>query len=176
MKGQLIPVLLIAVVWCASCSSILPFGVPEEKYGETSSIGSREAPAGNGTVSLSDDGVEPAPEDGTEPLSGYRRISSEEAIAMMAEYPDCLILDVRRPDEYAEGHIPGAICLPNEEIGETAPEALPDKNRTILIYCRSGRRSAEAAEKLIRLGYTDVWDFGGILSYPGKTIASETEG
>ncbi len=176
MKAPVILILLIVAILCASCSSFTPLSMKEEKKGETSAAGSREVAFDENTVSLSDDGAEASPEDSTELVPGYHRISSEEAIAMMAEYPDCLILDVRRPDEFAEGHIPGAICFPNEKIGDTAPEELPDKNRKILVYCRSGRRSAEAAEKLILLGYTDVWDFGGILSYPGKTIASDPEG
>lgn len=82
------------------------------------------------------------------------------------------VVDVRRADEYATGHVPGAILLPNETISETAESVLTDKNAAILVYCRSGRRSAEAASKLIALGYTKVYDFGGILSWPYDT---ETE-
>ena len=73
------------------------------------------------------------------------------------------VVDVRTAEEYAEAHIPGAILLPNEDIGDTAPEQLPVLDAEILIYCRSGNRSAQAAKKLVALGYTNVSDFGGML-------------
>ena len=81
-----------------------------------------------------------------------------------------IILDVRRPDEYAEGHIEGAINVPNESIIDTAPEELPDKNKLILVYCRSGRRSKEDAGKLVSMGYTDIKEFGGIIDWPYGTV------
>ena len=99
----------------------------------------------------------------------YRQISMAEAVKMMGEGEGYIILDVRREDEYAEGHIPGAINLPNEEIGSSEITELPDKSQTILVYCRSGRRSKEAAEKLARLGYTAVYEFGGIIDWQGAT-------
>ena len=100
--------------------------------------------------------------------SGYRQISMDEAVKMMRDEKDYIILDVRRPDEYAEGHIPGAINVPNEEIGSAAIEELPDKSQLILVYCRSGRRSREAAGKLVKLGYTNIVEFGGILDWKGE--------
>ena len=100
--------------------------------------------------------------------SGYRQISMEEAVKMMRDEKDYIILDVRRPDEYAEGHIPGAINVPNEEIDTAEISELPDKSQLILVYCRSGRRSKEASEKLARLGYTNIVEFGGILDYKGE--------
>ena len=100
--------------------------------------------------------------------SGYRQISMDEAVKMMRDEKNYIILDVRRPDEYAEGHIPGAINVPNEEIGTAEIPELPDKAQLILVYCRSGRRSKEAAEKLVKLGYTNVVEFGGILDYKGE--------
>ena len=100
--------------------------------------------------------------------SGYRRISMEEAVKMMKDEKNYIILDVRRPDEYVEGHIPGAINVPNEEIGTSEIAELPQKSQLILVYCRSGRRSKEAAEKLAVLGYTNVIEFGGILDYKGE--------
>ena len=99
---------------------------------------------------------------------GYRRITMDEATRMMETESDYVILDVRRPDEYAEGHIPGAINVPNESIGDTKISELPYKNQLILVYCRSGRRSKEAAEKLVKLGYTNIVEFGGILDWKGK--------
>lgn len=79
------------------------------------------------------------------------------------------MLDVRTQAEFDEGHIPDALCLPNEEIGEDVSMLLPDLNAEILVYCRSGRRSKEAGEKLAKLGYTKVYDFGGIIDWPYET-------
>ena len=100
--------------------------------------------------------------------SGYRQISMNEAVKMMKNEKNYIILDVRRPDEYAKGHIPGAINLPNEEIGTSEITKLPDKSQLILVYCRSGRRSKEASEKLVKLGYTNIVEFGGILDWTGE--------
>ena len=100
--------------------------------------------------------------------AGYRRISLDEAVAMMRDKRNYIILDVRTPEEYAEGHIPGAINVPNEEIGTTEIAELPDKSQLILVYCRSGRRSKEASEKLVGLGYTNIVEFGGILDWKGE--------
>ena len=99
---------------------------------------------------------------------GYRQISMDEAVAMMREEKNYIILDARRPDEYAEGHIPGAINVPNEEIGTAEIPELPSKSQLILVYCRSGRRSKEASEKLVKLGYTNIVEFGGILDWKGE--------
>ena len=100
--------------------------------------------------------------------SGYRQISMDEAVKMMRDEKDYIILDVRRPDEFAEGHIPGAINVPNEEIGTAEIAELPNKSQLILVYCRSGRRSKEASEKLVKLGYTNIVEFGGIQDYKGE--------
>lgn len=104
---------------------------------------------------------------------GYRQITMEEAAKRMEQEPAAIILDVRRPDEYQAGHIPGAINIPNETIGSEALPQLPDKDQTILVYCRSGNRSKQASEKLAALGYTQVLEFGGILDWPGQVV---TEG
>ena len=101
-------------------------------------------------------------------VNSYRQISMDEAVEMMRDEKNYIILDVRRPDEYAEGHIPGAINVPNEEIGTAEIAELPDKSQLILVYCRSGRRSKEASEKLVKLGYTNIVEFGGILDWKGK--------
>ena len=100
--------------------------------------------------------------------SGYRRISMNEAMQIIENESGYIILDVRRPDEFAEGHIPGAINVANEDIGTAEIAELPDKSQLILVYCRSGRRSKEAAEKLVKLGYTNIVEFGGINDYTGK--------
>lgn len=82
-----------------------------------------------------------------------------------------VIVDVRRQNEYDAGHIPGAILIPNESIRDTQPEALPDQNQIILIYCRSGNRSKQAAQKLSDMGYTNVYEFGGIIDWTGEVMA-----
>ena len=94
----------------------------------------------------------------------------DEAVVMMKNESDYIILDVRRPDEFALGHIPGAVNVPNEIIGSDEISELPDKAQLILVYCRSGRRSKEAAEKLVALGYTNIVEFGGILDWTGETV------
>jgi rhodanese-related sulfurtransferase len=101
----------------------------------------------------------------------YRQISMDEAVLMMKNESDYVILDVRRPDEYAAGHIPGAINVANETIGTAEIPELPDKDQLIFVYCRSGRRSKEAAEKLVKLGYTNIVEFGGILDWKGEIEA-----
>ena len=100
----------------------------------------------------------------------YRQISMDEAVAMMEEETGYIILDVRRADEFAEGHIPGAINVANESIGTDEILELLDKNQLIMVYCRSGRRSKEAAEKLVKLGYTNIVEFGGILDWKGEIV------
>ena len=103
----------------------------------------------------------------------YRQISMDEAVKMMAEETGYIILDVRRPDEFAAGHIPKAINVPNETIGTAEIPELPDKNQLIMVYCRSGRRSKEASEKLVKLGYTNIVEFGGILDWKGEIVTGE---
>ena len=98
----------------------------------------------------------------------YRRITMDEAVNMMAQESGYIILDVRRPDEFAAGHIPNAINVANESIGTAEIPELPNKDQLIMVYCRSGRRSKEAAEKLVKLGYTNIVEFGGILDWKGE--------
>lgn len=98
----------------------------------------------------------------------YTKISQDEAKKMMEKDDGHVIVDVRRDDEYATGHIPGAILIPNESIGTEKPAELPDPDQIILVYCRSGNRSAQASQKLADLGYTNVFDFGGIMTWTGE--------
>ena len=100
----------------------------------------------------------------------YKQISQEEAAAMMTKDDGHVIVDVRRMDEYIEGHIPGAICIPNENIDQERPEKLPDLDQIILVYCRSGNRSKQASEKLAAMGYRNVYEFGGIITWTGETV------
>lgn len=100
----------------------------------------------------------------------YTQIDTAQAIRLMQTEKDYIILDVRTEDEFKSGHIPNAVCIPNETIGNGEIGALKDKNQLILVYCRSGRRSKEAAQKLSNLGYTNVKEFGGIIDWTGETV------
>ena len=96
----------------------------------------------------------------------YEQITAEEAKKIMDSGEEHIILDTREQDEFDQGHIPGAILIPYTEIEHKAIERLPDKDKLILVYCRSGRRSKIAAESLAKLGYTNVKEFGGIIDWP----------
>ena len=100
----------------------------------------------------------------------FHQISQEEAKEMMAKDDGHVVVDVRRQDEYDAGHIPGAILVPNESIGCDSPEALPDYDQIILVYCRSGNRSKQAAQKLASMGYTNIYEFGGITTWTGDVV------
>ena len=99
---------------------------------------------------------------------GYRQITMQEAVEMMAQEKNYIILDVRTQSEYDAGHIPGAILVPNETIGTEEIPELPNKNQLIMVYCRSGNRSKQASEKLVQMGYTNIVEFGGINSWTGE--------
>ena len=106
--------------------------------------------------------------DGMVGKTTYVQIDQEKAKAMMAVDDGHIIVDVRRQDEYDAGHIPGAILIPNESITDSRPEQLPDLEQIILVYCRSGRRSKEAAQKLADMGYKNIYEFGGIIDWTGE--------
>ena len=99
----------------------------------------------------------------------YQKISAEEAYEMMVSQ-EVVVVDVRTREEYDGGHIENAVLVPNESIGSEMPEALPDKEATLLVYCRSGRRSKDAAQKLLELGYQSVYDFGGVIDWPYELV------
>ena len=107
---------------------------------------------------------------GDDRTGGYTQIDQETARQMMALDDGHVVVDVRRQDEYDAGHIPGAILIPNESIGCDSPEALPDYDQIILIYCRSGNRSKQAAQKLAGMGYTHIYEFGGINTWTGEIV------
>ena len=112
--------------------------------------------------------------DGDGMLNSYEQISQEQAKEMMEKDDGLVIVDVRRQDEYDAGHIPGAILIPNESIDKEQPEELPDLNQVILIYCRSGNRSKQAAQKLFDMGYRNIYEFGGIIDWTGEITSSDT--
>ncbi|MCR5825121.1 MAG: rhodanese-like domain-containing protein [Oscillospiraceae bacterium] len=115
--------------------------------------------------------VQVADGDGME--NSYTQISQDKARELMETNDGYALVDVRRQDEYDAGHIPGAILIPNESIDAEQPEELPDLNQMILVYCRSGNRSKQAAQKLFDMGYTNVYEFGGINDWTGE-IVTET--
>ena len=105
---------------------------------------------------------------GENQVAEYTSITMEDAKQIFQEKGDYLIVDVRRADEFAEGHIPGAINIANEDIVSSEPAELPDKDQVIYVYCRSGNRSKQASAKLAAMGYTNIVEFGGILDWTGE--------
>lgn len=106
----------------------------------------------------------------TSESASVNTIDADKAIEMMASGDPYVLVDVRTEEEYAEGHIEGALLLPLDQLETLAEEQLPDKDATILVYCRSGNRSAQASALLVELGYTQIYDFGGIMDWPGEII------
>ena len=102
--------------------------------------------------------------------ASYDQISGAEAKALMDSESGYIIIDARTQEEYDQGHIPGAVMIPEYEIAVRAENELPDKDQLILVYCRSGRRSKIAAEELVKLGYTNVKEFGGIIDWEYEIV------
>ena len=102
--------------------------------------------------------------------ASYDQINGAEAKALMDSESGYIIIDARTQEEYDEGHIPGAILIPEYEIADRAEKELPDRDQLILVYCRSGRRSKIAAEELVKLGYTNVKEFGGIIDWEYEIV------
>ena len=115
---------------------------------------------------------EPTMAESTEAVSAaeVNTIDAEKAIEMMDSGDPYVLVDVRTKEEYDEGHIEGALLLPLDQLEGLAKEQLPDKDATILVYCRSGNRSAQASGLLLELGYTQIYDFGGIMDWPGEIV------
>lgn len=126
------------------------------------------APGGSGTSPSG------SAETAVSPDSAYHKITAEEAKKMI-DAGGVTIVDVRTAEEYAEKHIPGAVLVPNESIGEEPPEQLPDQDAVLLIHCRTGVRSKQASDKLVGLGYTQIYDFGGIADWPYETESGPAE-
>jgi len=115
-------------------------------------------------------GSQEQPNGGKAGVSSPQKISAVQAKAIMDEGKPYTLLDVRTEDEYKEGHIRGAVLIPVDELQTHAEKELPDKNAFILVYCRSGARSARAAKTLAGMGYTGIHDFGGIIDWPYETV------
>lgn len=109
-------------------------------------------------------------EEETFTMLSYEQITPQEAKHFMETEENYMIVDARTQEEFAEGHIEGAILIPEYEIATSAPEKLPDRDALILVYCRSGRRSKIASEELVKLGYTNVKEFGGIINWPYEVV------
>ena len=137
---KLLPLLLAAVLLLAAC---------------TPAAGS--ASAGSSIAASSS---------GSSAAATYQKITAEEAQQMLQDQPDAILLDVRTQEEYDTQHIEGATLLTDSDIASRAADVLPDKDAVILVYCRSGRRSAASSQQLAELGYTNVYDFGGIIDWP----------
>ena len=103
-------------------------------------------------------------------VSTYEQITAEQAKTIMDTDKDYIIIDARTEEEFAEGHIENAILIPEYEIAERAEKELPDKEQLILVYCRSGRRSKIASEELVKFGYINVKEFGGIIDWPYEVV------
>lgn len=103
----------------------------------------------------------------------YRQVDMNEAVEMMENEKDYIILDVRTEQEFEEQHIPNAINVPNETIGTKEILELPDKEQLIMVYCRSGNRSKQASEKLVKIGYSNIVEFGGMKDWPGETVSGK---
>ena len=103
----------------------------------------------------------------------YQQITAQEAKTIMDTEKDYIIIDARTEEEFAAGHIANAVLIPEYEIAERAEAELPDKDALILVYCRSGRRSKIASEELVKLGYTNVKEFGGIIDWPYETTTED---
>lgn len=108
--------------------------------------------------------------------SAYQKITAEEGKELLESGSALTLVDVRRIDEYETAHIPGAVNIPNESIGDTQPDALPELDGTVVVYCRTGVRSQQAADKLVEMGYTDVRDMGGIADWPYETVSGTEPG
>ncbi len=102
--------------------------------------------------------------------SSYEQITAQQAKEIMGKETGYIIVDARTQEEFDEGHIEGAILIPEYEISQRAEKELPDKNQLILVYCRSGRRSKIASQALVDLGYTNVKEFGGIIDWPYEIV------
>lgn len=147
MMKKSVFLLVMILLWPLCLSACAPFADAPEPSGE---------PA-----------VSPSVPD--EPVLDFK-ITPEQAREIMQSEPDAVVLDVRTQEEYDTGHIEGALLIPDTDVAGKAPELLPDKEATILVYCRSGRRSADAAKTLSDMGYTSVYDFGGIITWPYEIV------
>jgi rhodanese-related sulfurtransferase len=172
MMKKLIPMLLSALMFtgCAGTSNDQTNSSPASVANSDEIIAGTNDDQTNSHHTSVNNSDEFSDETSNNQTNTYRQITMDEAVTMMAQETDYIILDVRRPDEFSEWHIPNAINVANESISTAEIPELPDKNQLIMVYCRSGRRSKEASEKLVKLGYTNIVEFGGILDWNGDIV------
>ena len=156
---------VLMMLWAAGCSAAGPAADKAEQSAEVAAgtAGAADAADAAGTNDGAGDSGEAA----------YQKITAEEAHQMMAESTGFVLLDVRTEEEYREKHIEGTVLMPGTEVESHAEAELPDKGQLIFVYCRSGVRSANAAKTLAGLGYTNVFDIGGINDWPFDTVSDE---
>lgn len=162
-KNRVAPLLvgLMLLVGCSSAGKAQDEGSAAQSTAEETTAQSTTA---------EDDASAAQTQDGDNMTPTYTQINQETAKEMMKQDDGHIIVDVRRQDEYDAGHIPGAILIPNESIETERPEELPDLDQVILIYCRSGNRSKQASQKLADMGYTNIYEFGGIITWTGEVV------
>ena len=151
-------------LWISAALLLLSLSVLTGCTAAPAAAEAQATPVAESTVSTAE------PAEATAATAEYRKISAADAKARMDSGDTIVVLDVRTQEEYDAGHIAGAMLLPNETIVDAQPAELPDLNAEILVYCRSGNRSAQAANKLLALGYTNVVDFGGIIDWPYEVV------
>lgn len=161
MKKHLTAPLLLSMILLSACSGAGGGANAEPPSSEAPSAASPAFAVSSVSIASGD--------------SAYRKITAEDAKKLM-EQGSVTIVDVRTPEEYAEAHVPGAVNIPNEDIGSEQPEALPDQEAALIVYCRTGRRSKEASDKLLTLGYKNISDMGGIVDWTYETESGETPG
>lgn len=153
--------------------NVNPYSAKKNPLEQVSGHAGRSADAGNANVGVAA-GNASAGEKTTmiekNEFGTYKHISQAEAMKIMSGDEPYVIVDVRRPDEFARGHIPGAINVPNEDIADEQPAELPDLDQVLLVHCQTGRRSAAASRKLADIGYTRVLEFGGIMTWKGEVV------
>ena len=140
---------------------ILTLALPFIFLGCESTTENTESDSESKTESISESSSNPA---------SYEQISASAAYSIMQSESDYIIIDARTQEEFDQGHIENAILIPEYEVAQKAGSLLPDKDQLILVYCRSGRRSKIAAEELVKLGYTNVKEFGGIIDWTYETV------
>lgn len=160
MKNKMIKAMTVAIAALLLTASFAGCGNDQfvQEEGEGQQTGDKEEP---GTEN-------PSSAQNADP--SYEQITQQAAKELIDSDETALILDVRTEEEYAAGHIPDAVLIPHDEIADRAEEELTDKERLILVYCRSGNRSKAASETLAELGYTNIREFGGINTWPYEIV------
>lgn len=166
MKKRLFIILTLA------CSILL--SACAQNAGEGNSAGSTKTTANSDVNTGKASNVESTKAEESEAAGPYHKITAEEARQMIDGNDSVTIVDVRTEEEYAAGHIPGAILIPLQTIGEEKPAELPDTDARLIVYCRSGVRSKQASDLLAALGYKNIYDMGGIIDWTYETEADQT--